>query len=159
MIIKTSWRMLVLWLHLNQLTVQLDGEPVFHIHTARLGNPSYCWGILLSKKDDKSISISAIDNLRFHNSEFQHIQVSPMAAWGQTGSPAHKVHPPYSWSQPSQLEHTINKMDKCMYETAIRTIHNKQTGAYCILCGYSVKSLMILLKVNEDISQYWGNII
>ena len=26
----------------NKLTVQLDGESVLHVHTARLGNPSYC---------------------------------------------------------------------------------------------------------------------
>lgn len=25
----------------SQLTMQLDGESVLHVHTARLGNPSY----------------------------------------------------------------------------------------------------------------------
>lgn len=34
-------------IQIRNLTVQLDGESVFHVHTARLGNPPYCGGILL----------------------------------------------------------------------------------------------------------------
>lgn len=29
-------------LRINKLTVQLNGKSVFQVHTARLGNPSYC---------------------------------------------------------------------------------------------------------------------
>lgn len=34
----------------NRLTVQLNGQPIFHIHAAGLSNLPYCWGIFLRTK-------------------------------------------------------------------------------------------------------------
>lgn len=50
----------------ERLTVQLNGESVFNVHTAWLGDPSHRWGVLLCERTDKSASILAIGRIWIH---------------------------------------------------------------------------------------------
>lgn len=100
--------------------MQLDGEPVLHVHTARLGYPSYCWGVLLQKKKINHFQQTVTLNFGKIIKFAIYKTVSPKEASRQIGSPTHTEHLPYFWSRPSQLESRNEEIASLLLNTLCR---------------------------------------